>query len=260
MRLEFRKRKPKQKTWVSFFFLFFIFSKPLLLFSIGLKFLQCPDAHINNCSIEQGTNLDWTRNKEKQEGKKMLAQIEQGTRKSKKKKKDSEKTSKINAAVGSGNTSSLSPNYQDWFRYLFWVLFLVLFLGFWGWKWERMTSDPLSILLSRCRCCRLLWKWLLERRWEHEIGIRTGVRLLFCCCFMGLLLREDESMNFCFCFLGLLRDDESVWLSFSRFCLGNSSSTWKSFHLTSASTWNLSFWDSSCYSGLESFKLEMLIS
>ena len=68
------------------------FSEPLLLFFlilffVGLKFLRCPDAHINNCSIEQGTNLDWTRNKGKQEGEKKLAQIEQGTRKSKKKKK-----------------------------------------------------------------------------------------------------------------------------------------------------------------------------
>ena len=27
---------------------------------------------------------------------------------------------------------------------------LVLFLGIWSWKWERMTSNPLSIFLSRC--------------------------------------------------------------------------------------------------------------
>ena len=81
---------------------------------------------------------------------------------------------------------------------------LVLFLGIWSWKWERMTSDPLSVLPShRRRCCQLLWKWLLERRWERGIGIRIGVWFLFCCCFLGLLLREDESVSYCFCFLGL---------------------------------------------------------
>ena len=137
-----------------------------------------------------------TRNKPKlnqEQGKKtMLAQIKQGTRKSKeKKKKTSEKTSKINATMVCGDTSSPPPNYQDWFKYLFWVLCLVLFLGIWSWKWERMTFDPLSILPSHHN--RLLWKWLLERIWECGIGIRTGVWFLFCCCFLSLLLRGDKS-------------------------------------------------------------------
>ena len=132
-----------------------------------------------------------------------------------KKKRASEKTYKINAIVVSRDTSSRPPDYQDWFRYLFWLLWLflffifffwvlgagsgclVLFLGIWSWKWERMTSDPLSVLPSCChcrhRCCRLLWKWLPERIRERGIGIRIGVWFLFCCCFLSLLLREDKS-------------------------------------------------------------------
>ena len=74
-----------------------------------------------------------------------------------------------------------------------------------------------SILSSHRRCRWLLWKRLLDRRWEHGIGIRIGVWFLFCCCFLSLLLKEDESVGLVFdsCFV------IAFWISWEkmRVCL-----------------------------------------